>query len=77
MWRARMPAELTGTGDSSAARRLSRLFGSVLAVFGMPDYAAHCRHLRERHPDRPLPTEGEFFEQFVRARYGDGPTRCC
>ncbi|MGH2668615.1 MAG: CstA-like transporter-associated (seleno)protein [Gemmatimonadales bacterium] len=43
----------------------------------MPDYAAYCRHLRERHPDRVLPTEREFFDQFVRARYGDGPTRCC
>jgi uncharacterized short protein YbdD (DUF466 family) len=43
----------------------------------MPDYAAYCEHLRAHHPDRSLPTEREFFDQFVRARYGDGPTRCC
>jgi uncharacterized short protein YbdD (DUF466 family) len=43
----------------------------------MPDYAAYCSHLRAHHPDRPLPSEREFFDQFVRARYGDGPTRCC
>jgi uncharacterized short protein YbdD (DUF466 family) len=43
----------------------------------MPDYRAYCRHLREHHPDQPVPSEREFFDQFVRARYGDGPTRCC
>jgi uncharacterized short protein YbdD (DUF466 family) len=65
--------EQTETGAS----RRARLYSTVLAVFGMPDYAAHCRHLREQHPGRPLPTEREFFDEFVRARYGDGPTRCC
>jgi uncharacterized short protein YbdD (DUF466 family) len=44
---------------------------------GMPDYPAHLDHLRRCHPDRPLPTEREFFDEFVRTRYGDGPTRCC
>ena len=46
-------------------------------VVGMPDYQAHLEHLRRRHPDRPLPSEREFFDQFVRTRYSDGPTRCC
>jgi uncharacterized short protein YbdD (DUF466 family) len=58
-------------------RALSRLFSPIRALFGMPDYASYCRHFRTHHPDRPLPSEGEFFDQFVRARYGDGPTRCC
>ena len=44
---------------------------------GMPDYAAHVAHLRARHPDRPLPTEREYYTTFVDRRYGDGPTRCC
>ena len=44
---------------------------------GMPDYAAHLEHLRARHPERPAPSEREFYEEFVRARYADGPTRCC
>jgi uncharacterized short protein YbdD (DUF466 family) len=56
---------------------LSRLFSPVRALLGMPDYAGYCQHLREHHPERPLPSEREFFDQFVRARYGDGPTRCC
>lgn len=47
------------------------------AIAGMPDHAAYVEHLRRCHPERPVPTEGEFYDEFVRARYGDGPTRCC
>jgi uncharacterized short protein YbdD (DUF466 family) len=46
-------------------------------VAGMPDYAAHVEHLRRCHPGEPIPSEREYFESYVRARYGDGPTRCC
>lgn len=49
----------------------------VRRIAGMPDYAAHVAHLRARHPECDIPTEREFFERFVEARYGDGPTRCC
>ena len=60
------------------ARKFWRLFRSVISsIAGMPDYAAHLDHLRRCHPDRPVPTQREFFEAFVKARYGDGPTRCC
>jgi uncharacterized short protein YbdD (DUF466 family) len=66
---------------SVTARGWRELAGAALAgvrrVAGMPDYAAHVRHLRECHPDRPVPTEREHFEQYLAARYGDGPTRCC
>jgi uncharacterized short protein YbdD (DUF466 family) len=61
-----------GTGGNG--REWARM---LRALFGMPDYAAYCSHLRTHHPDRPLLSEREFFDQFVRARYGDGPTRCC
>ena len=50
---------------------------SLRRVAGMPDYAAHLEHLRRCHPDHVVPTEREYFETFVLARYGDGPTRCC
>jgi uncharacterized short protein YbdD (DUF466 family) len=53
------------------------LVRTVRRVMGMPDYQAHLEHLRRCHPDRPLPTEREFFDEFLRTRYGDGPTRCC
>lgn len=49
----------------------------VRSIAGMPDYAAHVEHLRRAHPGRPIPTEREFFEGFVRNRYEGGPTRCC
>ena len=46
-------------------------------VLGMPDYAAYLAHLRVHHPDCPVPTEREFYDQYVQTRYGDGATRCC
>lgn len=44
---------------------------------GMPDYAAHVEHLRRCHPERPVPTKRQFYDEYVRTRYADGPTRCC
>ncbi len=49
----------------------------VRRIAGMPDYDAQVEHLRRSHPDRPIPSEREYFEEFVRSRYGDGPSRCC
>ena len=43
----------------------------------MPDYQTYLAHLRLRHPDWPIPSEREYFELYLQARYGDGPTRCC
>ncbi|HET7600590.1 MAG TPA: YbdD/YjiX family protein [Gemmatimonadales bacterium] len=54
-----------------------RVLRVMRRVFGMPDYAAYVAHLRERHPERSVPTEREFLREFLRTRYGDGPTRCC
>jgi uncharacterized short protein YbdD (DUF466 family) len=49
----------------------------VRRVAGMPDYAAHVAHIRRCHPERAVPTAREFYEEYLRARYEDGPTRCC
>ncbi len=57
--------------------RFRRGVRAVRRVFGMPDYEAYLCHLRAHHPEVPLPTEREYFQQYVEARYGDGPTRCC
>jgi uncharacterized short protein YbdD (DUF466 family) len=63
-----------GSGAVNSVRQI----GSLLRrIAGMPDYAAHLEHLGRSHPDRPIPTEREFYEEFVRSRYEDGPTRCC
>jgi uncharacterized short protein YbdD (DUF466 family) len=49
----------------------------VRRIAGMPDYTAYLEHRRRCHPECPIPTEREFYQEFVKARYEDGPTRCC
>jgi uncharacterized short protein YbdD (DUF466 family) len=49
----------------------------VRRIAGMPDYAAHVAHLRQCHPERPVPSPREFFDEYLRSRYAGGPTRCC
>lgn len=49
----------------------------LLRVCGMPDYEQYVLHLRACHPGRAVPTEQQFFEEYLRARYEGGPTRCC
>lgn len=56
------------------ARRIARVIRRIL---GMPDYQAYVAHLRAAHPGCTVPSEREFFEEFVRAKYSGGPTRCC
>ena len=64
-------------GPESAGAALSGLLSAIRRIAGMPDYAAHLEHLRRCHPERAVPTEREFFEQWVQARYRDGGSRCC
>jgi uncharacterized short protein YbdD (DUF466 family) len=61
----------------SAASRLGALLSGLRRVFGMPDYGAYVTHLRACHPGDPVPSEREYFDLYVKSRYGDGPTRCC
>ena len=56
---------------------MSGVLAGLKRVLGMPDYAAYLAHLRTRHPDCPEPTEREFYDLYVRSRYGDGASRCC
>jgi uncharacterized short protein YbdD (DUF466 family) len=56
---------------------VSLALSAIRRIAGMPDYAAHVEHLRSHHPERAVPSEREFYEEFIRARYADGPTRCC
>ncbi len=64
-------------GGRAVWRSFAWVGGLLRRVAGMPDYAAYVEHLRRHHPDRAVPTQREYFEQYVAARYGDGPTRCC
>ena len=69
MWRPPMRHEARGwvAACLTAVRRMA----------GMPDYAAFVEHRRLHHPDDALPTEREYYAEYVVARYGDSPTRCC
>ena len=64
-------------GRAAVRQAFRSLLSAVRRIAGMPDYAAHVEHLRRCHPESPVPTEREFYEAFVEARYADGPTRCC
>jgi uncharacterized short protein YbdD (DUF466 family) len=68
---------LNGPRAGGAAGAFRKIGAFLRSIAGMPDYAAHIRHLRRYHPERRLPTEREFYEEFVRVRYGEGTTRCC
>ena len=57
--------------------RIRACLADFRRIVGMPDYQEYLRHLRLVHPAWPIPSEREFFELYMRSRYGDGPTRCC
>ncbi len=50
---------------------------AIRRILGMPDYLAYLEVMRRRHPECAVPTEREYFEEYVKARYSGGPTRCC
>nr|WP_038555445.1 YbdD/YjiX family protein [Nocardia nova] len=51
--------------------------GYLNAVLGGQDYARYVAHLRRRHPDRPIPTEGEYWRDRHAAAERNPGTRCC
>jgi uncharacterized short protein YbdD (DUF466 family) len=64
--------------QGGAGFRLFRHFRSLIRdLAGMPDYQRHIEHLRRCHPERPIPTERQYFAEYLERRYQDGPTRCC
>lgn len=74
--------QLTAAGFlSTVLSRLSthvhHLARAIRAIAGMPDYRAYLEHLQRCHPDRAPVGEREFFTEYLRARYADGPNRCC
>ena len=63
--------------DNRLRRAARWLVAVVRRISGMPDYQAYLDHLQRYHPDHPVPGEREYFSEYLRSRYGDGPTRCC
>jgi len=65
-------------GAESRLTTLLRMIArAIRQVTGMPDYGAYLEHLQRCHPDRAPLGEREFFADYLRARYADGPNRCC
>jgi uncharacterized short protein YbdD (DUF466 family) len=62
---------------SLLAARFSSLIAGFKHVIGMPDYAAYVKHLRIAHPEAPVPSEREYYDEYLKGRYESGPTRCC
>jgi len=60
-----------------ADRLMARLAALLRRLAGMPDYAAYLEHARRCHPGAPVLSERDYFREFLRARYADGPSRCC
>lgn len=54
-----------------------RLRSAFKQIVGMPDYARYLEHHAARHPECAVPSEREFYEQYLAARYGNGASRCC
>ena len=66
------------TGEPADRRTgIRRILAVVRRIWGMPDYPGYVEHLRRCHPGCPVPTEREFFDQYVKARSDGGPVRCC
>jgi uncharacterized short protein YbdD (DUF466 family) len=63
--------------DSRLTTLFEHLARMMRGIAGMPDYGAYLEHHRRCHPGHPPLGEREFFADYLRARYADGPNRCC
>ncbi len=57
-------------------RLLRRIWRMLRSAAGEDAYARFCDHLRRNHPERPLPSEKEFYLAFLEDKYSK-PSRCC
>ena len=75
------PAERRKADPLSEAKGPKFLMASlgqyVRRIAGMPDYECHVEHMRRCHPEQPIPTQRQFYEEYLKLRYEQGPTRCC
>lgn len=56
---------------------LARLACVIRQVSGMPRYSDYLSHMRGSHPQGPVLSEREYYDEHLRTRYADEPTRCC
>lgn len=70
-------AGFLATVISRLSTRLHLFACAARGIAGMPDYQRYVEHLRLCHPEQVPVGEREFFADYLRARYADGPNRCC
>jgi uncharacterized short protein YbdD (DUF466 family) len=58
-------------------RRGQVVIAAMKRVVGMPNYEAYVEHLRTHHPECPVPSERQYFDDYLKGRYGGGFSRCC
>lgn len=46
-------------------------------AIGVPDYDTYVAHMRGHHPNAPVMSYAEFFNERQQKRYGNGRTGCC
>jgi len=73
----RVRTRTVGRGGSGAASLIAWIGSLLRRIAGMPDYEAYLEHLRSSHPERAVPSEREYYAEYLRSRYEAGPTRCC
>jgi uncharacterized short protein YbdD (DUF466 family) len=64
-------------GKRGSGKTLARLASIVRQVSGMPEYAEYLKHMHSAHPTAALLSEQEFYDEYLRSRYAEGPSRCC
>lgn len=67
----------TSSFVASATSLWRRLKQTGRLIVGVPDYDHYVSHMRTRHPDRPVMSYIEFFNDRQAARYKSGGGRCC
>jgi uncharacterized short protein YbdD (DUF466 family) len=61
-----------------ALKRLwDRAVQTARLIIGVPDYDTYVEHMRSHHPERPVMSYPEFFNERMQARYRGGGGRCC
>jgi uncharacterized short protein YbdD (DUF466 family) len=46
-------------------------------MVGVPDYDGYVAHMRTAHPERPIMSYAEFFQERQNARYSTRVGKCC
>lgn len=61
----------------SIKRTASCLGQTLRLMVGVPEYSTYVTHMHSKHPDKPVMSYQQFFQERQGARYGGKIGRCC